>query len=71
MSAPSVTFRSARVTPIPASSAWLTGLKETISELPDFVHVAAELGVREVYLQRLVFFEQEAIGRAPPGPGAL
>ncbi|MFG1274083.1 radical SAM protein [Xanthobacter flavus] len=50
----------------PRVSAWLTGLKETISELPDFVHVAAELGVREVYLQRLVFFEQEAIGRARP-----
>ncbi len=50
----------------PRVSAWLTGLKETISELPDFVRVAAELGVREVYLQRLVFFEQEAIGRARP-----
>lgn len=50
----------------PRVSAWLTGLKETISELPDFVRVAAELGVREVYLQRLVFFEEEAIGRARP-----
>ncbi|MFG1238779.1 radical SAM protein [Xanthobacter autotrophicus DSM 597] len=50
----------------PRVSAWLTGLKETICELPDFVRVAADLGVREVYLQRLVFFEQEAIGRARP-----
>lgn len=50
----------------PRVSAWLTGLKETICELPDFVRVAADLGVREVYLQRLVFFEQEAIGRATP-----
>ena len=50
----------------PRVSAWLTGLKETISELPAFVRVAAELGVREVYLQRLVFFEQEAIGLARP-----
>src|ERR1700691_4729641 len=40
----------------PRVSAWLTGLKETIAELPQFVKVAAEIGVKEVYLQRLVFF---------------
>jgi MoaA/NifB/PqqE/SkfB family radical SAM enzyme len=50
----------------PRVSAWLTGLKETIAELPDFVRVAAEIGVREVYLQRLVFFENDAIGLARP-----
>jgi MoaA/NifB/PqqE/SkfB family radical SAM enzyme len=50
----------------PRVSAWLTGLKETIAELPDFVRVAAEIGVKEVYLQRLVFFEQHAIGHARP-----
>ena len=50
----------------PRVSAWLTGLKETIAELPDFVRVAAEVGVKEVYLQRLVFFEHEAIGHARP-----
>ena len=50
----------------PRVSAWLTGLKETIAELPDFVRVAAEIGVKEVYLQRLVFFEDEAIGHARP-----
>jgi MoaA/NifB/PqqE/SkfB family radical SAM enzyme len=49
----------------PRVSAWLTGLKETIAELPAFVQVAAEIGVREVYLQRLVFFE-DAIGHARP-----
>src|SRR5882672_176810 len=48
----------------PRVSAWLTGLKETIPELPAFVQVAAEIGVREVYLQRLVFFESDSIGRA-------
>ncbi len=47
-------------------SAWLTGLKETIGELPDFVRVAADIGVKEVYLQRLVFFEDESIGLARP-----
>ena len=50
----------------PLVSAWLTGLKETVEELPAFVRVAAEIGVKEVYLQRLVFFDQEAIGKARP-----
>src|SRR6202521_4394521 len=50
----------------PRVSAWLTGLRETIAELPDFVRVAAETGVKEVYLQRLVFFDTDAIGKARP-----
>src|SRR6202521_5439015 len=50
----------------PQVSAWLTGLRETIEELPDFVRVAAETGVKEVYLQRLVFFDTDAIGKARP-----
>ena len=50
----------------PRVSAWLTGLKETIDELPAFVKVAAEIGVKEVYLQRLVFFEKDAVGHARP-----
>jgi radical SAM protein with 4Fe4S-binding SPASM domain len=50
----------------PRVSAWLTGLKETVDELPAFVRVAAEIGVKEVYLQRLVFFNQDAIGLARP-----
>jgi MoaA/NifB/PqqE/SkfB family radical SAM enzyme len=50
----------------PRVSAWLTGLRETIEELPDFVRVAAEAGVKEVYLQRLVFFTQGSIGMARP-----
>ena len=50
----------------PQVSIWLTGLKETVEELPDFVKVAAEIGVKEVYLQRLVFFDQSAIGKAQP-----
>jgi MoaA/NifB/PqqE/SkfB family radical SAM enzyme len=50
----------------PRVSAWLTGLKETIDELPAFVRVAAEIGVKEVYLQRLVFFDHDAVGLARP-----
>jgi MoaA/NifB/PqqE/SkfB family radical SAM enzyme len=50
----------------PRVSAWLTGLKETIAELPEFVKVAADIGVKEVYLQRLVFFDRSPIGLARP-----
>ena len=50
----------------PRVSAWLTGLRETIAELPDFVRVAAQTGVQEVHLQRLVFFNENAIGKARP-----
>jgi MoaA/NifB/PqqE/SkfB family radical SAM enzyme len=50
----------------PQVSVWLTGLKETVEQLPAFVQVAAEIGVKEVYLQRLVFFTESAIGMARP-----
>ncbi|MFZ4808789.1 MAG: radical SAM/SPASM domain-containing protein [Hyphomicrobiaceae bacterium] len=48
----------------PRVSLWLTGLKETLRELPRFVEIAADIGVKEVYLQRLVFFEDAADGHA-------
>lgn len=50
----------------PRVSMWLTGLKETVAQLPDFVRVSHAAGVKEVYLQRLVFFERDAIGLARP-----
>jgi len=50
----------------PRVSLWLTGLKETVAQLPDFVRIAHAVGVEEVYLQRLVFFEEESIGMARP-----
>lgn len=49
----------------PRVSLWLTGLKETVAQLPAFVTLAHEMGVREVYLQRLVYFP-EAQGLARP-----
>ena len=55
----------------PRVSAWLTGLRETVEQLPDFVRVAADTGVKEVYLQRLVFFEKNPIGNARPRSGAV
>jgi len=41
----------------PRVSLWLTGLRETVDQLPDFVRLAHSIGVTEVYLQRLVFFD--------------
>jgi MoaA/NifB/PqqE/SkfB family radical SAM enzyme len=40
----------------PRVSLWLTGLKETVDQLCDFVRLAQRIDVREVYLQRLVYF---------------
>jgi MoaA/NifB/PqqE/SkfB family radical SAM enzyme len=51
---------------LPRVSMWLTGLKETVAQLPDFVRIAHDVGVKEVYLQRLVYFEEDAIGMARP-----
>jgi len=42
----------------PKLSLWLTGLKETLAQLPDFVRLAKEIGIAEVYLQRLVYFPE-------------
>jgi MoaA/NifB/PqqE/SkfB family radical SAM enzyme len=50
----------------PRVSMWLTGLRETVEQLPAFVRVAHAAGAREVHLQRLVFFEDGAIGHARP-----
>jgi MoaA/NifB/PqqE/SkfB family radical SAM enzyme len=50
----------------PKVSLWLTGLSETVEQLPAFVKLAAEIGVQEVYLQRLVFFNESAVGKARP-----
>ena len=51
--------------PRPAAGVRLAdGAKETLGELAAFVQVAADIGVKEVYLQRLVFFADNAIGLA-------
>jgi MoaA/NifB/PqqE/SkfB family radical SAM enzyme len=51
-------YQRARDVSTPRVSLWLTGLKETVAQLPDFVRLAARMGVAEVHLQRLVFDEQ-------------
>jgi MoaA/NifB/PqqE/SkfB family radical SAM enzyme len=49
----------------PRVSLWLTGLRETIDQLPDFIRLSASIGVNEVHLQRLVFFpEGQGLARA-------
>ena len=49
----------------PRVSLWLTGLKETVEQLDDFVRLAHEIDVAEIYLQRLVYFP-EGQGLARP-----
>jgi len=49
----------------PVVSLWLTGLKETVDQLPEFVRLAARIGVKEVHLQRLVF-DDAGFGMARP-----
>jgi MoaA/NifB/PqqE/SkfB family radical SAM enzyme len=55
----------------PRLSLWLTGMKLNVADLPPLVRAAAANGVREVYLQRLVYSgrglateEQALFGRA-------
>jgi MoaA/NifB/PqqE/SkfB family radical SAM enzyme len=42
----------------PAVSLWFTAMRENLPDLPNLVNLAAEAGVKEVYLQRLVYFEE-------------
>jgi MoaA/NifB/PqqE/SkfB family radical SAM enzyme len=49
----------------PVVSLWLTGLKETVDQLPEFVRLAHRIGVSEVHLQRLVF-TADGLGLARP-----
>jgi radical SAM protein with 4Fe4S-binding SPASM domain len=41
----------------PRLSIWCLGTRDNIFELPRLVRLAASLGVKEVYLQRLVYFQ--------------
>jgi MoaA/NifB/PqqE/SkfB family radical SAM enzyme len=49
------TRRAARGETRPLVSIWATTLQENLDELPDLVRLAADVGVRRVHLQRLVF----------------
>jgi radical SAM protein with 4Fe4S-binding SPASM domain len=41
----------------PRLSMWFLGTKENIAELPGLLRLAAEIGIVEVHLQRLVYFQ--------------
>jgi MoaA/NifB/PqqE/SkfB family radical SAM enzyme len=43
----------------PKLSLWFLGTQDNISELPGFIKLAAEIGIAEVYLQRLVYFQDD------------
>ncbi len=43
----------------PRVSIWCVATQENLAEMPDLVRLAADLGVKEVYLQRMVFFARE------------
>jgi len=43
----------------PKLSLWFLGTRDNISELPGFIELAAEIGIKEAYLQRLVFFQDD------------
>ena len=44
----------------PRPSMWMTGMRENIAELPDVIRLAAGIGVPEVYLQRMVYYHDQA-----------
>lgn len=44
----------------PKLSLWFLGTRDNIAELPGFVKLAAGIGIGEVYLQRLVYFQDDA-----------
>ncbi len=42
----------------PVLSLWFTAMRENLHELPTLIDLASEAGVPEVYMQRLVYFEE-------------
>ena len=42
----------------PAVSLWFTAMRENLHELPTLIDLASENGIPEIYLQRLVYFEE-------------
>jgi MoaA/NifB/PqqE/SkfB family radical SAM enzyme len=48
----------AREAIVPAVSLWFTAMRENLHELPALVDLAGSMGIREIYLQRLVYFEK-------------
>src|SRR6266581_2098297 len=41
----------------PGVSLWFTAMRENLHELPGLIDLATDAGIKEVYMQRLVYFE--------------
>ena len=52
-------FQKQRRVTLPRLSLWFLGTLDNISELPGLIRLAAEIGIEEVYLQRLVYFQDD------------
>ncbi len=53
-----IELQKAQNATMPAVSLWFTAMRENLYELPGLIDLAAANGVREVYMQRLVYFEE-------------
>lgn len=53
-----ITMQKAQNASKPAVSLWFTAMRENLHELPMLIELAHQHGVPEIYLQRLVYFEQ-------------
>ena len=42
----------------PVVSLWFTAMRENLHELPELIELASKAGIPEVYMQRLVYFEE-------------
>lgn len=40
----------------PRASIWMTGMRENIEELPNLIRLANRMGIKEVYVQRMVYY---------------
>ena len=54
-----ITLQNQQQVTLPKLSLWFLATRENAFELPVFVELAAEIGIGEVYLQRLVYFQDD------------
>jgi MoaA/NifB/PqqE/SkfB family radical SAM enzyme len=52
-----IAMQNAQQATTPRVSVWFTAMRENLHELPGLVELSYEAGIREVYMQRLVYFE--------------
>ncbi len=55
-----VKTRASAGSPTPRISIWCVATRENLAELPGLIRLAARAGVREVYIQRLVYFARDS-----------